>query len=122
MSRSHSGAHGTKTRIKPRDFRVPPGKKVDLSSWPTAVRPICASKKEYEALLARQMEDLSSQRDQLGQLPHVVAEPRGHRGCDAKGLVHAAEVVCMKCSATAAAWFRACRRSVHDQRPRVAAC
>jgi PPK2 family polyphosphate:nucleotide phosphotransferase len=46
--------------IKPHDFRVPPGRKVDLKTCPTIVKPVYESKKEYEALLDKQVEDLSS--------------------------------------------------------------
>ena len=49
-----------KTTIKPHDFRAPPGKKVHLKKWPTIVKPVYESKKEYETLLEKQVEDLSS--------------------------------------------------------------
>ena len=40
-----------KTKTKPHDFGVPPGKKVHLKKWPTIVKPVYESKKEYETLL-----------------------------------------------------------------------
>jgi PPK2 family polyphosphate:nucleotide phosphotransferase len=46
--------------IDSKDYRVPPGKKVDLSKWPTAVDPITKSKKEYKQLLHEHIEKLSS--------------------------------------------------------------
>ena len=47
-------------KISSKDFRVPPGKNVDLSKWPTIVDPIIKSKKEYKQLLQRHMEKLAS--------------------------------------------------------------
>jgi PPK2 family polyphosphate:nucleotide phosphotransferase len=41
-------------------YRVPPGKRVDLSKWPTIVNPYCKSKKAYKKLLRQHMEKLSS--------------------------------------------------------------
>ena len=38
-------------KIEPKDFRVPPGKKVQLKEWPTIIRPLFKSKKQYEKLL-----------------------------------------------------------------------
>jgi PPK2 family polyphosphate:nucleotide phosphotransferase len=46
-------------KIKPDDFRVPPGKKVDLKKWPTDIKPVYASKKAYHKLLKEQVDDLS---------------------------------------------------------------
>jgi PPK2 family polyphosphate:nucleotide phosphotransferase len=48
-------------KIDTRDFRVPQGKKVKLEKWPTQVKPVYKSKKEYKALLAKQVEELSAQ-------------------------------------------------------------
>lgn len=45
-------------KIKTTDFRVPPGKKVDLGKWPTAVKPVYDSKKDYDKLLKGQVEEL----------------------------------------------------------------
>ncbi|MEO8306383.1 MAG: ADP-polyphosphate phosphotransferase [Betaproteobacteria bacterium] len=46
--------------INPSDFRVPPGKRVDLKKWPTLVKPVYKSKKKYKQLLAEHVEQLSS--------------------------------------------------------------
>jgi PPK2 family polyphosphate:nucleotide phosphotransferase len=47
-------------KIDSKDFRVSPGKKVKLSEWPTVVEPFCKSKKEYQELLEKHVETLSS--------------------------------------------------------------
>ena len=47
-------------KIKSKDFRVRPGKKVKLTDWPTIVKPFCSSKKEYQELLEAHVEKLSS--------------------------------------------------------------
>src|SRR6202034_4667781 len=47
-------------KINSDDFRVQPGKKVDLSHWPTVVKPVCKSKKAYQELLQEHVEQLSS--------------------------------------------------------------
>jgi len=46
--------------IKSSDFRVPAGKKVSLKKWPTLVKPLYKSKKDYAKLLRQQVEELSS--------------------------------------------------------------
>ena len=46
--------------IRPKDFRVRPGKKVQLENWPTNMKPICKSKKQYQELLQEHIEALSS--------------------------------------------------------------
>lgn len=48
-----------KRQIKSKDFRVPPGDKVDLKKWPTKVGPLFKSKKEYHKLLKGHVEELS---------------------------------------------------------------
>jgi PPK2 family polyphosphate:nucleotide phosphotransferase len=48
-----------KAKINTKDFRVPPGENVSLDKWPTKVKPICQSKKDYKKLLAEQVEELS---------------------------------------------------------------
>jgi len=53
-------AKGTKMKIDSNDFRVRPGKKVDLREWPTIVKPFCKSKKAYQRLLGDHVEGLSS--------------------------------------------------------------
>jgi PPK2 family polyphosphate:nucleotide phosphotransferase len=47
-------------KIDSDDFRVPPGKAVDLSKWPTIVDPFYKSKKQYKELLLEHMDRLSS--------------------------------------------------------------
>ncbi len=49
-----------KNEINPGEFRVPAGKKVDLAKWPTRVKPIYKSKKDYRQLLLAQVETLSA--------------------------------------------------------------
>jgi len=50
----------SKTEISAKDYCVPPGKKVKLSSWPTAVKPVYKSKDEYQQLLETHVAALSS--------------------------------------------------------------
>jgi len=52
-------------KIDPDDFRVRPGKKVDLHKFPTRVRPAYSSKEEYEQLLAEHTQKLSAQQSLL---------------------------------------------------------
>ena len=47
-------------KINCKDFRVPPGAKVDLKQWPTLVKPVYKSKKRYEQLLREHVDQLSS--------------------------------------------------------------
>jgi PPK2 family polyphosphate:nucleotide phosphotransferase len=47
-------------KIHLNDFRVRPGKKVDLRKWPTIVKPFYKSKKQYQKLLEKHVEELSS--------------------------------------------------------------
>ena len=47
-------------KIDSRDFRVRSGKQVDLREWPTTVKPFCKSKKQYQELLEKHVEELSS--------------------------------------------------------------
>jgi PPK2 family polyphosphate:nucleotide phosphotransferase len=46
--------------MKSSAFRVPAGKKVDLKKWPTLVKPVYKSKKQYSELLRKHVEDLST--------------------------------------------------------------
>ena len=48
-------------KIDIKDFCVPAGKKVKLDKWPTHVKPVYKSKKQYKALLTKQVEELSEQ-------------------------------------------------------------
>jgi PPK2 family polyphosphate:nucleotide phosphotransferase len=47
-------------KIKSKDFRVRPGKKVSLKRWPTRVKPVCKSKKRYQKLLEEHVAELSA--------------------------------------------------------------
>jgi PPK2 family polyphosphate:nucleotide phosphotransferase len=46
-------------KINPDDFRVRPGKAVDLAKWPTKGKPVYSSKDEYQKILREQTEQLS---------------------------------------------------------------
>lgn len=48
-------------KIKSKDFRVPAAGKVKLAKWPTRVKPVYKSKKEYAAMLEDQVQELSAQ-------------------------------------------------------------
>jgi polyphosphate kinase 2 (PPK2 family) len=47
-------------KIDSKDFRVSHGKKVKLTEWPTVVKPFCKSKEQYQELLEKHVEELSS--------------------------------------------------------------
>jgi PPK2 family polyphosphate:nucleotide phosphotransferase len=47
-------------KINSKDFRVPPDEGVKLRKWPTTVKPVCESKKEYQELLCEHVEKLDS--------------------------------------------------------------
>ncbi len=47
-------------KIDTREFRVPPGEKVDLKKWPTSVKPVYKSDKQYRKLLQRHVDELSA--------------------------------------------------------------
>jgi PPK2 family polyphosphate:nucleotide phosphotransferase len=47
-------------RIKSSDFRVPPGKEVNLTKWPTIVKPVYKTKRDYKKLLQEHVDQLSS--------------------------------------------------------------
>jgi PPK2 family polyphosphate:nucleotide phosphotransferase len=49
-----------KMKINAKDFRVRPGEKVKLTEWPTMVKPVCKSTKEYQKLLEEHVAELSS--------------------------------------------------------------
>lgn len=49
-----------KINIKSKDFRVRPGAKIKLEEWPTRVKPICKSKKQYQKLLEEHVAELSA--------------------------------------------------------------
>jgi PPK2 family polyphosphate:nucleotide phosphotransferase len=47
-------------KVRSTDFRVEEGDQVKLDKWPTAVEPIYQSKKQYQKLLKKHVEELSS--------------------------------------------------------------
>jgi PPK2 family polyphosphate:nucleotide phosphotransferase len=47
-------------RLNSKDFRVPSGKKVNLSEWPTLVKPYFDSREEYGELLKKHVQELST--------------------------------------------------------------
>jgi PPK2 family polyphosphate:nucleotide phosphotransferase len=52
-------------KIKPKQFRVGEGEKVDLGRWPTRVKPVYRSKQHYKTLLQKHVERLSAQQQLL---------------------------------------------------------
>jgi PPK2 family polyphosphate:nucleotide phosphotransferase len=52
-------------KIHPRDFRVCEGDKVDLKKWPTQVKPVYGSDKDYARLLREHIGQLSAQQELL---------------------------------------------------------
>jgi len=46
--------------IHPEDFRVKESTTVDLAHWPNRGKPVCKSKKDYEALLNDHVDQLSA--------------------------------------------------------------
>jgi PPK2 family polyphosphate:nucleotide phosphotransferase len=52
-------------KIHPRDFRVREDDEVDLKKWPTKVKPVYGSDKDYEKLLEEHIEQLSAQQELL---------------------------------------------------------
>jgi len=52
-------------KINPDDFRVRPGKNVDLRKWPTSVKPVYGSEEEYQTLLAEHIHKLSERQSLL---------------------------------------------------------
>jgi PPK2 family polyphosphate:nucleotide phosphotransferase len=48
------------TKIISKDFRVRPGEKIKLKEWPTILKPLCKSKKQYQRLLEKHVAELSS--------------------------------------------------------------
>ena len=47
-------------KINAKRFRVPPGAKVRLAKWPTLIQPLCETKEEYEDLLNKNRDELST--------------------------------------------------------------
>jgi len=52
-------------KIHAGDYRVPPGKKIDLDKWPTIVKPVYDSKEEYRSLLTDHIEKLRARQSLL---------------------------------------------------------
>ncbi len=52
-------------KINPDDYRVRPGKNVDLDKWPTKGKPVYSSDEEYADLLHEHIEQLSAQQNLL---------------------------------------------------------
>ena len=59
----HDGENMVK--IHPRDFRVREGDEVDLKKWPTQVKAVYDSDKDYDRLLREHIEQLSAQQELL---------------------------------------------------------
>jgi PPK2 family polyphosphate:nucleotide phosphotransferase len=49
-----------KIKINSKDFRIRPGEKVNLSEWPTTIKPFCNSKKQYQKFLEEHVEELNT--------------------------------------------------------------
>lgn len=58
-------AEKLKTKIDSEDFRVSPGKKVDLKDWPTLVKPVYGSKESYKEILEDHVKKMSVQQELL---------------------------------------------------------
>jgi PPK2 family polyphosphate:nucleotide phosphotransferase len=71
-------------KIDSKDFRVPHGKKVNLTEWPTVVKPFCKSKEQYHELLQKHVEGLSSLQ-QLHYASHRYALLLIFQGMDSAG-------------------------------------
>jgi len=51
--------------IKPGEYRVRPGERVNLGKWPTIAKPLCRSDDEYQTVLADHIDRLSKQQSLL---------------------------------------------------------
>ncbi len=71
-------------KIDSKDFRVRAGKKVNLSKWPTVVKPVYKSKKQYRELLEEHVGELSKLQ-QLHYASHRYALLLIFQGMDAGG-------------------------------------
>jgi len=47
-------------KIDPEDFRVPPGRRVRLRKWPTDIKPLYKSDKQYKEALVEDVHNLSA--------------------------------------------------------------
>ncbi len=52
-------------KLHSKDFRVRPGENIKLRDWPTTVKPVYPSKKEYQKILQEYVEELSSRQQLL---------------------------------------------------------
>ena len=52
-------------KINPDDFRVRPGKSVDLDRWQTKGKPVYSSKEECQKILSEHIQKLSAQQNLL---------------------------------------------------------
>jgi PPK2 family polyphosphate:nucleotide phosphotransferase len=52
-------------KIRTADYRVKPDSKVDLTQWPTAIKPVYRSKRDYQTLLQTHTDQLSRLQDLL---------------------------------------------------------
>ena len=71
-------------KIGSKDFRVPHHKKIHLKQLPTVVKPYCESKEEYQELLKKHIEELSSLQ-QLHYASHRYALLLIFQGIDSAG-------------------------------------
>lgn len=55
----------SKKLIDPEDFRVSPGKKINLKDWPTRVKPVYATKERYKEILEDHVAKMSSLQEVL---------------------------------------------------------
>jgi PPK2 family polyphosphate:nucleotide phosphotransferase len=53
------------TKIKTKRFRVPEGQRIDLREWPTRVKRVYRSKADYQKILKKHVERLSSRQELL---------------------------------------------------------
>ena len=97
--------------IDSKTYRAPPGKKVDLSKWPTTISPYCKSNKQYKELLHQHMEKLSALQ-QLHYASHRYAFLLIFQGMDGAGKDGAIRHV------MSGAIRRAARSSVSNNRAR----
>jgi len=71
-------------KIHSKDFRVRHGENLKLSEWPTTVKPFCRSKKRYQKLLEKHVEQLTSLQ-RLHYASHRYALLLIFQGMDAAG-------------------------------------
>jgi hypothetical protein len=52
-----------KTKIDSKNFRVKPGNKINLNKWPTRMKPVYKSKKDYLQFLQQHIAELSARQN-----------------------------------------------------------